>query len=56
MDTFLQKLNSIVRVLPVFVCLEGQFSNSFDDLLLRGGSRHVARFRHGGDLLLILRI
>jgi hypothetical protein len=34
----------------MFVCLEGQFSNSFDDLLLRGGSRRVARFRHGGDL------
>ncbi len=45
-----------MRVLPVFVRLEGQFSNSFDDLLLRGGSHRVARFRHGEDLLLILRI
>jgi hypothetical protein len=36
--------------------LEGQFSNSFDDLLLLGGSCRVACFCHGGDLLLILRI
>jgi hypothetical protein len=36
--------------------LEGQFSNSFNDLLLCGGSCRVARFHHGGDLLLILRI
>jgi hypothetical protein len=55
MDAFLQKYNCIVRVLPMLVCLEGQISNSSDDLLLHGGSRRVARFRHGRDLIIDLK-
>ncbi len=48
LNAFLDEKDGIVRVLPMFVCLQGQFVYPFEDLLLRGGPCHVARFRHGG--------
>ncbi len=33
-------------VLPMFVCLEGQFVDSVEDLLLGCGPCHVACFHH----------
>jgi hypothetical protein len=35
-------------VLAVFICLEGQFIDTAEDLLFGRGPSRVASFRHGG--------
>ncbi len=37
-----------MHVLAMFVCLEGQFVDTVEDLLFGRGPCHVAGFRHGG--------
>jgi hypothetical protein len=37
-----------MHVLTVFVCLEGQFVETVEDLLFGCGPCRVAGFRHGG--------
>ena len=44
---FLQQKDGIVHVLPMFVCLKGQFVNSVEALLVGCGPHCVACFRHG---------
>ena len=48
LNALLDEKDGIVRVLPMLVCLQGQFVDPVEDLLLRGGPCRVARFRHGG--------
>jgi hypothetical protein len=40
--------DGIVRVLPMFIGLKGQFVDPIKDLLLCSGPCCVARCRHGG--------
>ena len=37
-----------MRVLSMFVCLEGQFVDTFEDLLFGRGLSRVAGFHYGG--------
>ena len=42
-------------VLPMFVCVKGQFVDPVEDLLLGSGPCSVARFRHGGGSIVKLK-
>ena len=44
-----------MRVLPMFVCVKVQFVDPVKDLLLGSGPCSVARFRHGGGLIVKLK-
>jgi hypothetical protein len=48
LNAFLDLKDGIVRVLPMFVGLKGQFVDPVEDLLLGSGPCRVACFRHGG--------
>ncbi len=48
LNAFLDEKDGIVRVLPMFNFLQGQFVDPVEDLLLRGGPCRVARLCHGG--------
>ncbi len=48
LNSFLDQKDGIVRVLPMFVGLKGQFVDPVEDLLLRSGPCCVACFCHGG--------
>jgi hypothetical protein len=48
LNAFLDYKDGIVRVLPMFIGLKGQFVDPVEDLLLRSGPCRVAPFHHGG--------
>ncbi len=53
LNAFLDEKDGIMRVLPMLVCVKGQFVDPVKDLLLGSGPCRVARFRHGGVRLLL---